>query len=366
MKEEELAYFLAIHAVTFAGARKMQELKDYFGGFREVWEAEAGELKAFRFLPGKLDALLAARKNLDPLAYREVLYSKGYSIRTIFDKTYPEALRSLYDPPAVLYGWGKVETLDQQAIAVVGARKPSPYGRQIARSMATDLARAGFWIVSGMARGIDTEAHLGALEAGGRTVAVLGSGIDVVYPRENKGLYSRIAETGVVVSEFPPGTPPEPKNFPIRNRIISGLSKGVLVVEARVKSGALITADWALDQGRDVFAVPGPITSRLSQGTNNLIKQGAKLVTTVEDILEEYQLVLKDTETGALPLGDLDRSSEFDMVLDLLGTEPVHLDQLVRLSGLTPGQLSGMLFELQIRGIIEVLPGNYFIRLRGS
>jgi len=365
VKDEEKAYLLAIHLVTIAGARKMRELKEYFGSFRQAWEAGAEELKPFRFLPGKLEALVAARRTLDVLGYAESLEKKGFGVVTYLDETYPESLSTLYDPPAVLYGKGRLADLDMRAIAVVGARRPTPYGRQVARLLAKELALAGFWVISGMARGIDTEAHLGALEGQGCTVAVLGSGLDVIYPRENKGLFQRIAQNGAVVSEFPPGTPPEPKNFPIRNRIISGLAKGVLVVEAKAKSGALITVDWALEQGRDVFAVPGPITSELSQGTNYLIKQGAKPVTSVTDILEEYQVVLQAPQKVSPQASEHPASPEQRKVLNLLGSEPVHLDQLVRLSGLTAGELSGILLELQIQGIIEVLPGNYVIRLRG-
>ncbi len=343
----------------------MQELKEYFGSLEEAWKAEAEELRSFKFLRGKVESWLALRKTLEPLRYVESLSNKGYEVVTYFDEAYPEPLRSLYDPPAVLYGRGKLKDIDAQAIAVVGARRPTPYGRQVARMLARDLARAGVWVISGMARGIDTEAHLGALEGQGSTVAVLGSGLDVVYPRENKGLCQRIADNGAVISEFPPATPPEPKNFPIRNRIISGLAKGVLVVEARAKSGALITVDWALEQGRDVFAVPGPITSELSQGTNHLIKQGAKPVTSVEDILEEYQVVLKACGNASGEVAGAGLSKEQERLLHLVSGQPVHLDELVRLSGLPYGQLSGLLLELEIRGIIEVLPGNYVIRLRG-
>lgn len=363
MKHGDLAYFLAIHAATFMGARKMLGLIDYFGSAKEAWEADLDELQSFPHLSGKVSDLLEARRRLDPVREYETLLRKGFRATTILDSGYPAVLRNIYDPPAVLYSLGNLEALNERALAVVGARNATPYGKQMARELARGIALAGYWVVSGMARGIDTEAHQGALDVGGLTVAVLGSGLEVIYPRENSRLFDRIAATGVVMSEFPPSTPPEPKNFPIRNRIISGLSRGVVVVEARARSGALITADLALEQGRDVFAVPGPVTSKTSQGTNNLIKQGAKLVSSVEDVLEEYQLVLRSQEVEATnpPLGE-----KAVKVLELLGPEPVHLDRLVAATAWQPGELATLLLQLEIQGIIEVLPGNYFIKLRDA
>lgn len=361
LKKEELAYFVAVHAATFLGARKMLSLVEKLGGARAVWEAEPGALLEAGLSDSRVAALVQARQSADPEADFEALSRKGMQVTTIRDAVYPEALRNIYDPPAVLYCLGTPESLNTQAMAVVGSRNCSAYGRKVAFSLGHDLARAGYWVVSGLARGIDTEVHLGVLAAGGRTVAVMGSGLEVVYPRENARLFARIAETGLVLSEFPPQTPPEPKNFPIRNRIISGLSRGVVVVEAAARSGALITADFALEQGRDVFAVPGPINVKTSQGTNNLIKQGAKLVTCVEDILEEYQLVLRsqEPERAGHSLGP-----DAERVLALLGSEPVHLDRLVAATHLSAGTLASLLLQMEFRGIIEELPGNYFVKLR--
>ncbi|NMA64434.1 MAG: DNA-protecting protein DprA [Syntrophomonadaceae bacterium] len=361
MLRDEIPYILAVHSVTFAGSRKMRKLIDYFGGGKKIWEADASELQASLLLSGKVEELMAARRKYDPRREYENMIRRGYRATTIFDDEYPEVLKTIYNPPAVLYSRGQIEKLNHKGLAIVGARKASSYGRNVARGLARDLARAGYCIISGMARGIDTEAHRGALEADGCTVAVLGSGIDVIYPRENTGLYDRIAASGVVISEFPLHSPPESKNFPIRNRIISGLSRGVVVVEARARSGALITVDFALEQGRDVFAVPGPITSKNSEGTHNLIKQGAKLVGSAEDVLEEYQLTLRPQ---TITQSSSRLGKEDGQILELLGPEPIHLDQLVSGTGLKPGVLASLLLRLEMEGIIEALPGNYFIKLR--
>ncbi|MDT8440114.1 MAG: DNA-processing protein DprA [Desulfuromonadales bacterium] len=277
------------------------------------------------------------------------------------DPAYPALLREIPDPPVVLYGRGRLP--DGMAVAMVGARRPSAAGVRIAAEFAEQLAQAGVVVVSGLARGIDSAAHHGALRGGGLTVAVLGCGIDQVYPPENRQLVERIAEQGVVLSEYPPGTPPLPGHFPGRNRIISGLCRAVLVVEAARDSGSLITADFALDQGREVMAVPGTITLATSYGPNRLLKQGAHPVTEVADILALLgQEGPRASTAPAEALSPVALDEPARTVHALLDTAPRHIDILARESGLTPMTLSDILLHLELQGLVRQLPGARFVR----
>jgi DNA processing protein len=243
----------------------------------------------------------------------------------------------------------------------VGSRAATVYGKNVARKIARELVGHGIVVVSGMARGIDTEAHLGAIEGQGKTVAVLGSGLDIVYPRENKVLMNSMENNGAVLTEYSLGTPPEAGNFPMRNRIIAGLCRGVVLVEAKIRSGALITVDYALEQGKDVFAVPGPINSRNSEGPHSLIKQGAKLITCSEDIMEEYSLIFEkpSQEVCNLPvLNDLEA-----LIINCIGYSPCHFDQLLKDTQLDTGVLSTALLQLEFEGIVKSLPGNYYVKV---
>jgi DNA processing protein len=230
----------------------------------------------------------------------------------------------------------------------------------MARRLGQDLAKAGFVVVSGLARGVDSESHWGCLEGGGLTIGVLGNGIDVVYPRENRALYARVEKQGLLMTEFPPGTRPEPGNFPVRNRIISALSRGVIVVEAQEKSGAMITVGFALEQGKDVFAVPGPVTSPNSRGPHILVQEGARLVSGVEDILEEWGMDLRPAVTK---VKNTEEGNQSYPVLKHIGFEPVHLDRILEMSRLTPGETASQLLQLEIEGKIRSLPGNTYVRL---
>jgi len=291
----------------------------------------------------------------------------GATILTLDDRRYPEILRAIADPPAILQARGRIESLQGPLVAVVGARRATPYGLTAAGLLARDLADSGVGVVSGGARGIDSAAHKGALEAGGTTIAVLGSGLDVPYPEENAGLFDRIAASGAVISEFPFGTFPQPRFFPYRNRVIAGLSLGTIVVEGARESGSLITAALAAEGGREVFAVPGPITSGLSEGPNRLIQDGAKLVRGVEDILEELP-------RGAAPAAGNSvsgRSEEIGVgtgesgILEAL--DPVlgsTADELSASLGLPTGSLLSSLLELELEGKINQLPGGRFARRR--
>jgi DNA processing protein len=297
----------------------------------------------------------------------------GGAVITLDDARYPALLRETYDPPILLYVKGDFErAIAQPAIAVVGSRHCSTYGRNVAEKLARELAERGVTVVSGLARGIDSTAHRGALDAGGLTVAVMGTGLDAVYPKENVKLAGRIIEHGALVTEFPLATPPVPQNFPFRNRIISGLSFGVLIVEGAERSGSLITARMAYEQGRDVFAVPGNITSSKSFGPNYLIKDGAKLVQTWRDVVEELPLELKagilatertESRADQLTLDAVALSDDERKVLAMLkADESIHIDQLIAASGFASGQLMVALLQLEMADRIKQLPGKCFVR----
>ncbi len=284
---EEAIYLNALRMVPGLGSSKLAQLLACFPGAQGVWQARSEELT--RVLgPGKLsEALTHSRTVIEPQREWEKLLQAGIKLTTLGSPGYPANLAEIYNPPLILYYRGSLEGLDL-SLAIVGSRQATPYGRVTATVLARDLGSAGFVIVSGFARGIDAAAHRGALDAKGRTVAVFGCGLDTIYPREHRSLCEEIVERGAVVSDFPLGVQPLSANFPARNRIISGLSLGTLVVEGQERSGSLITADFALEQGRDVFAIPGPINSEYSRGPHKLLKQGAKLVESAGDILEEY------------------------------------------------------------------------------
>jgi DNA processing protein len=282
---------------------------------------------------------------------------------TFQDTEYPPLLRQEDDAPVLLFVRGSLVEEDRFAIAVVGSRRSSPYGRVVTEKITAELTRSGFTVVSGMARGIDTIAHTNSLTSGGRTIAVLGSGIDRAYPPENRGLMERITASGCVMSEFPCGARPDKENFPKRNRLISGLSMGVLVVEAAAGSGALITARCALEQNREVFAVPGNITSPNSAGTNELIKKGAKLIQNADDIIEELAPVLKGYVKAGKTL-NVDISEEEKKVCDILSGEPVHIDALSRELFLSSASTLALLLGLEIKGIVKQTDGKRFYLVR--
>lgn len=296
---------------------------------------------------GKIDAQL---KKLD---------AGGIKIVTFSNKDYPETLKNIEDAPIVLYIKGTIQKEDRYAVAVVGSRKYSSYGKLAAEKLSSELSSMGFTIVSGMARGIDTLAHVAAINSRGRSIAVLGSGIDVPYPPENRGLMEKLAASGYVISEFPPGTLPERENFPKRNRIISGLSLGVLVVEATADSGSLITASCALEQGKEVFAVPGNINSANSKGTNDLIKKGAKLVQSAEDVIEELAPVLKGY-IRTREKANIELPVEEKRLCDIMTAEPKHVDMLSRESKMPAQKVLGILLSLELKGIVKQAEGKKF------
>ena len=347
-----------------------RQLVTHFGTPGRVLQASSDELRG---LPG-IDAKRAGairQAARTPLAngWQARLRRLRVTIRTYRDRTYPQRLLSIYDFPPVLYLRGTIRPADELAVAVVGSRQASPYGRRITRRLVAGLSRCGVTVVSGLARGIDTEAHRAALECGGRTIAVLGSGIDVIYPRENRALSERIAGRGAVVSELAPGTTPEPGFFPRRNRIISGLSLGVVIVEARRRSGALITARCAADQGREVYAVPGPVDQPGSLGPHLLIQDGAKLVTGVEDIFEEIpqlRRAARAAEEKAGPAPGIALTAPERQLFEIITEDPAAVDDLIGQLQWEPSRLLAVLFSLEVKGLFRQLAGKRFIRIDHS
>lgn len=363
MDRRERACLCFLHRIPGVGQRTLWFMKKSFGAFEPVLNLSAKALYEKGFSERTVASILEHRKG-DPLAYLDSLEEQGICISTAEDPDYPPLLAKIFDPPYIFYYYGVIDLAHKFTLAVVGSRAATYYGKNEARRLSGELAREGVVIVSGMARGIDTQAHLGALESGGTSIAVLGSGLDVVYPAENRELYSKLAQKGLVISDFVPGTHPEPGNFPARNRIISGLSYGILVVEARRKSGALITVDYALEQGRDVFAIPGPINSKNSEGTNQLLKDGAFLVTEYRDVLDEYPAYFP-LPRGASPeqnsLFGLDKDEAG--IIECMGHEPIHFDELILKKKLSMGALSELLMCMELKGIIRCLPGNYYVKV---
>ena len=284
---KELEFWVATSAIPGVGTATFNYLLKYFKTLKKFWQASDEQIRKLRLDAKTKEAIFKFRNQVDPKIYLDAVYEKGIKVLSVVDRDYPANFRQISDAPPVLYYKGSLIPEDDLAVAVVGARFATAYGRQVTEKLVMDLTLAGLTIVSGLARGVDSIAHRAAMDAGGRTIAVLGSGVDLIYPPENKLLAEKIIQNGALVSEFPLGFPSVPSNFPARNRIISGLSQGVLVIEGRRQSGALISARYALDQGREVFAVPGPINSPTSEGTAYLIKQGATVVSGVTDILEE-------------------------------------------------------------------------------
>lgn len=381
-REEEL-YWIALRLIPGLGTRRAGQLIERYHTARRIFQAPAAELERLG-LSGSVARSVASGCTFDDAAVQqEKMLASGVSLISIGDPRYPARLREIFDPPVLLFAKGRLELLQRMMLAVVGTRRPTQYGSTVAERLSGDLARAGLVIASGMARGIDTAAHRGALAAQGDTVAVFGCGADVVYPAENRKLYAEIAERGLVISEFPMGSPAFPQNFPVRNRIVAGMSCGVLVVEGAQYSGSSITAKLALEQGREVFAIPGNITSKVSWGPNLLIKQGAKLVQEWNDVVVELHpedraaLVAEsrrrtegDDEQASLPMRpSLDQMGPMAEVarkiLSVLHVDtPTHVDDLLAdLEHYSSSELIAALFDLEMMGLIKQLPGRNFAKV---
>lgn len=352
-------YWFALKSVPQVGNVLFGRFLERFGKPEKVLTAAPEELLAVKGVSRNL-AETISRHDYRVAADREAarVAETGCRIVDCTEDEYPDLLRQVADRPPFLYVYGSLAGIDP-AVAVVGSRRASSYGIITTGRLAADLAAQGIAIVSGMARGVDAAAHRGALQQGGKTVGVLGCGLDVTYPLENRRLFAEMKEQGALVSEFPLGTLPLPENFPRRNRIISGLSRGVLVVEAAEGSGSLITAQYALEQGRDVYAIPGNINCSGSRGTNRLIKQGAKLVESVTDILEELPQAAPKRKAVATPHV---LAPEEESVLTVLAREPLHIDDVIALTALTVAEVSAILLRLELKGAVSQLPGKLFMR----
>lgn len=360
----ELELLVALNMIPYLGPVRIRGLLNYIKTYRDFMNAQRSDFLEIPGINQKIcDAILESRKKVNPLEEIKRASELGAKIITFEDKDYPRLLAEIYDPPPVLYSLGEISVLNQKSVAIVGTRKPTAYGRKIAEQMGGELAEFNINVVSGLARGIDACAHRGALKAGGPTTAVLGCGIDVVYPPENYEIMKEIIKAGCVVSSFPIGTRPLASNFPARNRIISGTSLGTVVIEAAEKSGSLITADFALEQGREVFAVPGSVFSPYSRGTHKLIKQGAKLVENVNDILEELNLKLKSDSSMKTSFDIAGIGQEEIEVLNLVDYHPVSLEFLVQKTGKSPQEISAVITRLQLKDLIALLPGGYVIKV---
>jgi len=373
MHPDDYVGWLALALTPGLGARTAGKLLREFGGPDEIFNASLTSLEA-KQLPAAVAQTIHSRRPLSDAA-RELAQAQaaGCRLLTWDEPEYPARLREIYDPPPLLYVKGSVGLLNRHMISIVGARRPTPYGNQMAVRLAKDLADRGLVVVSGAARGIDASAHKGALaSANGATIGVLGCGIDVVYPKENKKIFEEIEQRGAIISEFPLGTFPAPQNFPIRNRIIAGIALGVVVVEGAQYSGSLITARLAMEFGREVYGVPGNATQPSSFGPNQLIKQGAKLVTGWEDVVEELPTPVR---AELMPVENVSHAERATLVEETLGPterplyellsldEARHVDELVENSGLSSSEVLAALFDLELKGVVRQLPGKQFLKV---
>ena len=359
-----IKYWVGFNIVPSIGPAKVRALLDYFGDLETAWHAGTGALRQAGMDRRAIENLNRLRGQIDLDAEMEKLDRHHVTVLTWEDDAYPSLLKQIYAPPPVLYVRGTLTVDDEWAVGMVGTRRATSYGKQVARMLGEDLARSGVTVVSGLARGIDGIAHQAALDAGGRTIAVTACGLDSVYPPEHRKLAHAIVENGAMVSDYPLGTRPEARNFPPRNRIISGLSLGTVVVEAGHKSGALITAEFALEQGREVFAVPGNIVSRASVGCNRLIRDGARMVLSAQDILEELNLTMIEHQAEARSFLPADPTEA--QLLNLVSDNPIHVDEICRQSNLPIHQVSSTLAMMELKGMVRQVGGMQYTLARES
>lgn len=374
MNRDDLKFWIALKSISGIGSVNFQSLLDQFGSAPAVFDASVPDLKSVEGISKETASAIADFNSWKIIKEElELIHKYNVNIITYQDELYPQKLLNIYDLPPYVYVMGNLKK-DDINIAIVGSRAASTYGKYTTEKISRELALKGLTVVSGMARGIDSAAHRGAITAHGRTVAVLGSGLDVIYPPENKKLFQEITQNGAVISEFPLGTPPRSSNFPARNRIISGMSYGVVIVEAGEKSGSLITARLASEQGREVFAVPGGIDSAGSRGTNKLIKQGAKLIENIDDILEEIlpQMenapVLRQGASNTETLETCDKRCECisdieQKIMDAISNQRVHIDDLMASTSMTSGDMLSTLTVMELKGMIQQHPGKFFSKM---
>ncbi|MGM0651453.1 MAG: DNA-processing protein DprA [Bacillota bacterium] len=365
-ENKDLIYYNALNNISQLGARRIPVLLQYFDSAENAWNASLDELKTVLGLPDGCEQLQKERLKIDPDKHWSELHIKGISCISPSCPEYPSLLKQIPHPP-FLYYRGSLKGTEKPSVAIVGSRRCTFYGREAAHKLASELTEDGISIVSGMALGVDTAAHKGALEKNGYTVAVLGCGVDICYPRNNKDLMEQIASSGAVISEFVPGTAPLPANFPQRNRIISGLSLGTVVVEATAKSGSLITANLALEQNREVFAVPGNIGSPYSRGSHRLIKEGARLVESAADIMEELQPGLPGSDDSGQQLEmefiESSLTKEEKSLLNIMPYQPIHIDKIIQESNSKASEVTATLLSLELKKTIRQTPGKYFSRI---
>jgi DNA processing protein len=356
--ETETAFWLAISRVPYIGPARIERLLHTFGSLSVAWSAPMGELRV-ALEPRPLSELLAARSRVDPTSELERLTRQGISAVHPGHPSYPRLLAEISGRPSILYARGALTPADDASVAIVGTRRATPYGTQAAERIAAELAQGGITVVSGLARGVDAAAHRAALDAGGRTIAVLGSGPDVIYPAEHRRLAEQILESGAILSELPPGAKPDAQNFPARNRIVSGMTLGTLVIEAPLRSGALITASFAADQGREVFVIPGSIFAQTAEGTNALLRDGARLVRDGADILEDLGVggvsATIDTQSQ-LSLDEDERR-----LLAALSKEARHIDELAEEANLPAGAVSALMLTMELKGLVRNHGAQYYV-----
>jgi DNA processing protein len=360
--------FVALNMIEHVGPVRARMLLEHFGDAPKILSASKSELLRVRNIGAETaEAVVDWEKSVDLAGELKRISDFGCHVLISSDENYPASLREIYDPPLVLYVKGDLTAKDKSAVAMVGSRQTTHYGIETARKLAYQLAYVGVTVVSGGARGIDTAAHQGALSAKGRTIAVLGTGINLIFPTENVELFERIAANGAVITQFPFNRPADKQSFPIRNRIVAGMTLGTVVVEANLSSGALITANFATEYGRQVFAVPGRIDSPRSKGCHDLIKKGAKLCEGAEDILSEFEYLFPASnrrpspgETGVLPALELSENEK--LVYDALSREEMSTDEVIRKCGLPSSAVSVALFGLEMKRVVKQLPGKLFVR----
>ncbi|MGD9711432.1 MAG: DNA-processing protein DprA [Thermomicrobiales bacterium] len=358
----ERAYWLAFSQIPQIGSVRISRLNNHFGSLSAAWQAAASDLAAV-IDARTLAHVQSARSGVSPPELLASLEQRQITVVTRVDDAYPRLLAQIPAAPPVLYVRGSLLPDDDLAVAMVGTRRSTAYGRHAATDIAAGLASAGVTVVSGLARGIDGAAHQGALQAGGRTIAVMASGVDVIYPSDHERLAARIVESGALVSDYPPGTKPDAPNFPARNRLISGLSLGTVVIEAPRRSGAMITVDFAADQGRDVFVVPANVDSAASEGSNRLLRDGARAVSSAEDILEDLGLSAVTPETGEPPspahLSDRERR-----LLAVMGGDPLHIDEIVVAGGVSVPEGSAIITMLELQGLVRNVGAQHYVAVR--
>lgn len=360
MIKDEKKFWVALNACYEIGPARLRRLYSFFPSMRDAWEASDNEWRKAGLEEKVIIALRETVSKVNPDEEMDRLLTEKISVLIIKEKEFPQSLKNIDRPPAIIYLKGKIKKIDKIALSVVGTRRMSLYGRQVTEKIVGDLARSGMTIISGLARGVDTIAHESALEVGGRTIAVVGSGLDEqsLYPFDNLNLARKIATCGAIISEYHPKTPALPQHFPARNRLISALSLGVLVTECPIKSGALLTARAGLEQGKEIFAIPGDIRNENCEGTNNLIKMGAKAITCAAEVLEEFGFskAIEEKIKKVIP-----ETKEEARILDFMSIQPIEFDQLVKKTDLDSATLSSVLTMMEIQGKVRNVGMNQYV-----